>query len=201
MGLYPPPITKVEYDEILIENFGDFAPEVAATYPLSDYNTNFDAVEAVIGDYLFVCPAQYMIEAFNTPNTINKMSFMFLFNHTPSWFAPSMGPVHGSEINFVFGFRPEGETPFTPEEEIISRNMTYYWTDFAKFGNPNSFRDVTCWPRYTNSFHQRLVINTGASSYIPEYRASQCELWKEYYDLYGIAKPPMFMDEVYKYLR
>ena len=97
MLLYPPPVSKEEYEEIIQENFGNFAPEILEAYPLSDYGySGFRAIEAITGDYLFVCPAQYIVEATMTEN----YTYMYLFNHTPSWSLEFIGPYHGSEVIF-----------------------------------------------------------------------------------------------------
>ena len=201
MGLYPPPISQQEYEEILIENYGAFAPEVAAVYPLSAYDNNgFKAVEAIIGDFLFVCPSQFIVEAVNSPNTINNMSFMYLFNHTPSWVPKYLGTgaYHSSELTFVFGYNPDGG--FTLDERSLSDNMTMWWTDFAKHGNPNAINENPYWPRYTNTLHQRILFTTESPTYINEFRATECELWRTYYSLYGVISPPKFLQFASKFL-
>ena len=72
---------------------------------------------------------------------------------------------------------------FTPEERLLSDNMTAWWTDFAKHGRPSSYFNND-WPAYIPSTHERIVITTDPPEYISSYKASQCEVWKEYYDLY-----------------
>jgi carboxylesterase type B len=102
MGLTPPPVSLSEYEQFLNEVFGGFAPEVIAEYPLADYNdSGFDAINAIIGDSLFVCPAQFLAQALNTPeNTLP--SYMYLFNCTPSWKIPAAGAYHGAEVIIHF---------------------------------------------------------------------------------------------------
>lgn len=69
-------------------------------YPLSDYDgSGYKAVEAIVGDYLFVCPAQFIVEATIEQNSLQQKTFMYLFNHTPSWSIPFVGPYHGAEVS------------------------------------------------------------------------------------------------------
>ena len=102
LALYPPPITPEQYVDLIMEEFGEFGVKVLEVYPLSAYNGNaFKAVTDIVGDYTFVCPAAEMITAINNANTeIN--SFMYLFNHTPSWGLPAAGAYHAAEVFFFF---------------------------------------------------------------------------------------------------
>ena len=73
------------------------------------------------------------------------------------------GSAHGSEIVYVFqhlndpnpmmgNFRP------TPADQVISDAMSTYWTNFAKYGNPNG-AGVPEWPAFSEANPQVMYFN------------------------------------------
>ena len=56
---------------------------------------------------------------------------------------------HGEELAFVFHSAPLFGYKFSAEEETLSNQMITYWTNLAKYGDPNGESD-TSWPAYTN---------------------------------------------------
>eukprot|EP00339_Tiarina_fusa_P018790 CAMPEP_0117026582 /NCGR_PEP_ID=MMETSP0472-20121206/19523_1 /TAXON_ID=693140 ORGANISM="Tiarina fusus, Strain LIS" /NCGR_SAMPLE_ID=MMETSP0472 /ASSEMBLY_ACC=CAM_ASM_000603 /LENGTH=188 /DNA_ID=CAMNT_0004733617 /DNA_START=395 /DNA_END=957 /DNA_ORIENTATION=+ len=166
-----------------MENFGDFGNLVLEEYPVSDYGSPFDAMEAVLADALFVSQVAYIQEAVSNGNTINPIAYFYLFDHTPSYGTNRAGAFHGSELPFVFGFR-NGLRHFTEEEQALSNNMTMFWTNFAHTGNPNPASELDLWPMYTAQATTRIVLNTGDATYITDYHPSQCTFWKQYYSKY-----------------
>lgn len=97
---YPPPVSATEYEAFVLSEFGEFGFLVLQEYPISEYGSGYNAIEAIIADFLFVCPANYIAEAVGYAN-INQPAFMYLFNHTPSW-AKFAGAYHGAEVSKAF---------------------------------------------------------------------------------------------------
>ncbi len=88
--------------------------------------------------------------------------FLYYFNHRPNY--PDQprfkdwGPAHGSEISFVFGNFTKG-MPATPEDRKVSEQIMSYWTNFAKYGNPNG-KGLPEWPAFTNAKEQAMELDT-----------------------------------------
>jgi para-nitrobenzyl esterase len=63
---------------------------------------------------------------------------------------PDLGAPHGREVPYVFGHLNalRNEQP-TETDRVISDAMVTYWTNFAKFGNPNG-KDVPEWPAFSD---------------------------------------------------
>jgi carboxylesterase type B len=97
MGLYEPIVLQEKYITIVEEEFGDFSSNVLELYPPVSGN-NFDNLNNIIGDYLFVCPSFYVITSLNNEFTIDKKSYLYLFDHTPSWSIPAAGAFHTAEV-------------------------------------------------------------------------------------------------------
>ena len=47
------------------------------------------------------------------------------------------GAFHSSELWYMFGTLKNAWRPFTKEDYELSGKMVDYWTNFAKFGDPN----------------------------------------------------------------
>ena len=55
---------------------------------------------------------------------------------------------HGEDLAFLFHTAPLGGYKYTADEEKLSNQMITYWTNLAKYGDPNGGRDSS-WPQYT----------------------------------------------------
>lgn len=116
--------------------------------------------------------------------------YFFIFNHRskysiwPEW----VGVNHADELPYVFGapFARPNITPlttgFTAMEKGLSRFMIKLWTNFAKFGDPNSQEDghdLVTWPKYTNENREYLEI--GLEWKVGKnYRPKEVAFWNEF---------------------
>ena len=69
---------------------------------------------------------------------------------------------HGEELAFLFHTAPLGGYNYTAEEEQLSDHMITYWTNLAKYGDPNGAGDLT-WPQYTYQTKSVLRFMTPAN--------------------------------------
>lgn len=90
--------------------------------------------------------------------------FFYYFDQHPDHPADSpqagFGAPHGREVPYVFGHLNElrNEQP-TPADHIISEAMVTYWTNFAKYGDPNG-KGVPRWPSFSDE-HPDLMYFAG----------------------------------------
>lgn len=95
--------------------------------------------------------------------------------------APPFGAdtPHGTEVAYVFGTLDARSTPFEPFDYEMSRVMQNYWTNFAKYGNPNG-EGLAEWPPYTketpyamhfgqDSFRAEDIVHTKEEAWTLEY--------------------------------
>ena len=129
--------------------------------------------------------------------------------------ASQLWATHGAETKFVFGTEvgPDGlgppfnttHCPFTAAEKQLSQRMMKYWTNFAKFSDPNGLpRDdesdssngnnsigalLPAWPQYATQAGgatQRLVdgaVDGVALGMITAAHSKQCAFWEAYFPI------------------
>ncbi|RMZ96447.1 acetylcholinesterase type 1 [Brachionus plicatilis] len=97
---------------------------------------NFENLDDAAGDFHFLCPTIDFANIY----AISQIDVYFYYytqrssNHYwPEW----LGVMHGDEISFVFGEPLSPEKNYTYEEKILARKMLKYWSNFAKYSNPN----------------------------------------------------------------
>ncbi|WAQ93590.1 EST2E-like protein [Mya arenaria] len=139
------------------------------------------------GDVFFNVPAMDLNLAHANDTNSNTWFYNFLIVPeqrpfaVPNWVTKAN---HAEEIPSVFGYHYDlgnifNTTNYQPAEhqlDVSGRVMTY-WTNFAKFGDPNGDGPVS-WPKYTIEAMQHLIIDVedsiGERLYTKEY-----QFWRE----------------------
>ena len=68
------------------------------------------------------------------------------------------GAFHSSDLWYVFHSFEHSWRPFTAGDEALSTHMVDYWTNFAKYGNPNG-KDGGKWTPYTKETPEFMVFD------------------------------------------
>jgi len=135
--------------------FGDFAPTVLATYPVSADQQALRTYERLLGDVGFVCPARKFIRDFSS---YEPRSYLYQFTWVhPFGEASGWGAFHASELAYLFHTFENG-VGYDAEDEQLADAMIGYWTRFATSGGPNA-TDGLAWPRYQTASDQHLQID------------------------------------------
>nr|AAP49301.1 acetylcholinesterase [Rhipicephalus sanguineus] len=139
------------------------------------------ALDSIVGDYHFTCPAVQWAGAFARAR-IPVYQYVFARrssrNPWPQW----TGVMHGEEVPFVFG-EPLNDTHcYSEEDKVLSRRIMRYWANFAKTGNPNlseggSSESITNWPERTDS-KRHLVLDVNESVGWA-HRQAYCDFWED----------------------
>lgn len=86
-------------------------------------------------------------------NKAKGKAYLYYFDQHPDYPASSpqagQGSPHGSEMPYVFEHLEELHRPATEADQRISETMAIYWTNFAKYGNPNG-KGVPEWPAFND---------------------------------------------------
>uniref|UniRef100_H2ZN21 Carboxylic ester hydrolase n=1 Tax=Ciona savignyi TaxID=51511 RepID=H2ZN21_CIOSA len=163
-----------------------------------------DAVNEIVGDFHVVCPTVLVSKRHSNsfPNRnvfLYHLSYRVSTNPWPIW----MGVMHGYEIELMFGTPWFGNSKFTRGysdlDRSVSRRMVRYWTNFAKFGNPNGLRNqnqelVSDWPRFNDVTQRYLEIADDDVTMAPFPDSFRCAFWQKYLPSLQLASSNM--DEV-----
>lgn len=97
----------------------------------------------------------------------DKKAFYYYFAHSPPYPADSYmagaGAAHGAEIQYVFDHLRQDSFPWTEDDRAIADDMVRYWTDFAKFHDPNG-PGLATWRPYDGT--EKTIMAFGSPSEI-----------------------------------
>lgn len=71
------------------------------------------------------------------------------------------GSYHGQEVAYVFENLDTSNPQISKSDLEISNLMCTYWTNFAKYGDPNG-KGIPAWPAFNNSDPKLMYFNNGA---------------------------------------
>ena len=98
--------------------------------------------------------------------TGKKPVYMYYFDQDPMYpeGSPKYGhrSPHGQDVNFVFqSLRPDPNGGGNPTDQALAGYMLKYWTNFAKYGDPNgqgNDPDLPVWPLFKNEDSHVMVL-------------------------------------------
>lgn len=158
---------------VFINNAVGNVPELVQE--ICDFYTTTESIDAqsnkvceFSGDSTFVVPSNIMLSIHARDNTLSN-TYQFLVTkpsplpfggNPPSWFK---GAGHGDDIRFFFDFSdileiPEEKRKVVEEDQVLSEKIIQYWTNFAKFGNPNG-ESIPKWPPYDANSKQYIILD------------------------------------------
>jgi len=184
------PVTSATYIPAIQATLGVnaiAATGIAALYPVPLAFPTFDQGVGGLGtDAIFACAAHFADELASP--FVPTFAYEFNDPNPPQNFLPPVsfpyGASHASEIQYVFPeANPSGvglnlaQVPLDANQQKLSDQMVDYWTQFAKFGDPNGFGHPF-WPGFhrDTQLMQSLVPPTPA----PEANFAivhQCTFW------------------------
>jgi para-nitrobenzyl esterase len=144
--------TAATFDSDLEHSVGQLPPALVAAYP---HATDEEARQAQLGlerDLRFGWDmwAWARLQA----GTGQSSVFYYSFRQRPPFPASSVyagwGASHFAELWYVFDHLDQSPWNWTAADRKLAEEMSSYWVDFARSGDPNS-RGLTPWPTFTNA--------------------------------------------------
>ena len=151
-------LTKDAYLKQANEKYGDKSGEFLKYFPAntdaelkrSQINLSRDMTFAVSG-YKW---AVEQSEAGKAP------VYIYNFNHrlpaTPDY--EKYGAFHTGEVAYVTDNLKFLNRPFKPEDYKLAADMSGYWINFIKYGNPNG-AGLPNWPKFTSKADEVMIFN------------------------------------------
>eukprot|EP00105_Crassostrea_gigas_P036829 XP_019920977.1 PREDICTED: fatty acyl-CoA hydrolase precursor, medium chain isoform X1 [Crassostrea gigas] len=159
---------------VFVNNAVGNVPELAQE--ICDFYTTAESIDAQSnkvcefhGDSTFIVPSNLMLSTHAKDNP-QANTYQFLITKTrpfpiggdpPSWFK---GAGHADDLRFFFNFSdifqiPDEKRKEYDEDQGLSEKIIQYWTNFAKFGNPNG-ENIPLWPSYEINRKQYIIFDT-----------------------------------------
>ena len=170
--------TAAQYRQLVQEQFGRLAPTVERLYPLSQYQSPYDAYRTIMADSASVCPmlqtnqelARY-IPVYVDINTDAD-------NPAGEDLTLPLGAQH-SGTNGLVHFPP---AQLDANQAALQDQLLAEWAHFARTGNPSA-PDTPAWAPYSGRQHPVMLLQPADTSIVtPEaFVAAQhnCGFWNE----------------------
>lgn len=162
--------------------YGDYSERIAKFYAATP-NDALRTGLAISGDAAFGYPTWKW--GYAQVRSGRSPTFIYCFDWVPQlapgFFGPHFdvnhaGSFHGAEIPYVFGtLQHMSGWKIRPDDLRVSEQMTRYWANFIRSGNPNG-ADLPSWPAYALSAEPKrmtlgLVPLAGTDPDFAKYRA------------------------------
>lgn len=173
----PQPFTEESYQALLVQEFGDQAPEIAVEYPSSAYGSPILAYAQVLTDRVWACG--HVTDNRALARRVPVYAYEFADRTAPTgWFPfppdlPS-GAFHSAELPYLFdlvGF----PGALNPTQKGLADQVIAYWARFAATGDPNG-AGLPRWPAFRGGNAQSLA--PGAIEQVDVAREHNCGFWQ-----------------------
>ena len=149
-------LTAQQYPVVLSQAFGPAeAAAIVREYPLSGYASPDIALATVLTDWGQLVGACPMLATDGAASRWAPVyGYEFAQDDGLRIDSMPMGATHGSELPYLFG----DMAGFPPPDAGLSRQMTGYWTTFARTGNPNGLAG----PRWPGRPGRQVIVSLAA---------------------------------------
>lgn len=158
-ALFVATTTAAAYQTQIKAGYGDYADKVFAAYPGDTDANALRSARDMFRDATFAWPTWAWARL--QSKTGKGKVYVYYFSHRPPYpNTPQFkdwGAAHGSEISFVFG-NFTAAMPASAADRAVSEEISSYWTNFAKNGNPNR-AGLPAWPAFTDANQQVMNLN------------------------------------------
>jgi para-nitrobenzyl esterase len=148
---FSPPKTPADYITGTKTRYGKFAEDLLKAYPV-DSNLVPKTARDLARDATF---GWHTWSWARLQSKIGKSkAYLYYFDQHPDFPEGSpragYGSPHGQEVAYVFNHLDTSNPQTTKTDLSISEAMATYWTNFAKYGNPNG-NGVPEWPAFSDA--------------------------------------------------
>ncbi len=153
-------VTAATFDSDIARSFGPLPPPLVAAYP---HGTDVEARQAQLDlerDLRFGWDmwAWARLQA----GTGNSPVYYYSFRQKPPFPAGSVyegwGASHFAELWYVFEHLDQEPWRWTPADRKVAEEMSSYWVNFAKSGDPNG-PGLPQWPKFSSADSKVLYID------------------------------------------
>lgn len=151
-------ISSASFKKDAFKNYGDRKGEFLEFFPA---NTNEEATasQKKLNLLNFAGVPSYLLAKY-----MDKNVWLYEFTHVPTDKPsfPNYGAFHTSEVPFALHTLDQWNRDWKPEERTLENQMSAYWVNFAKTGNPNG-KNLPVWEAYDINNGNLMVFDTDLS--------------------------------------
>ena len=151
--------TPEEYINGVKLRYGKFADELVKAYPVGE-NAVPKTARDLARDAAFGWQTWSWVRLH--AKTGKSKVYYYYFDQHPDYPEDSprygYGSPHGQDVAYVFGHLDASNPQTTQSDSEISEAMVTYWTNFAKYGDPNS-EGVPEWPAFSDTNPAVMYFN------------------------------------------
>lgn len=159
------PTTAAQYRQLVRMQYGGFAREIFALYPLADYGSPFIAYRTVAADSNTVCPS--LVRDRRLSKWIPVYAYLGEDNDPPSSTVTGTtnptGAAHVDELGFLFPGVFGEPTTFDPNQQALANQIFAEFIAFVRTGNPNT-AGTPHWPLFTASDPRVMTMQPAGDS-------------------------------------
>ena len=156
---FSPPRTPADYIKGVKDRYGKFADDLVKAYPAGETTVPKTARD-LARDAAFGWHTWSWADL-QTKSSKSKV-FFYYFDHHPDYPADSpragSGSPHGQDVAYVFKHLNPNNPQLINGDAELSELMATYWTNFAKYGDPNG-AGLPKWPVYSTSNPEVMYLN------------------------------------------
>lgn len=182
-GIGKKKLSTFDYHLVLDILFRDYSYRkiIRDRYPAQSKD-NSTVLSDLLTDYLFTCSNRYVASKNKKSTWAYEFDQVSSFNILPKIPSCTDAVCHGDELPYVFHSAENDGYSFDEAEEELSVLIQKYWSDFAKYRDPDK-KDKN-WPSFGND-NYHIVFDTPINKIaISSNYDSNCDLWDEVgYDL------------------
>lgn len=151
---YPNIKSKNEFEEYLNKQYGDDAKEYISLFNIKSDSEAVETLDLFLESTAKLAP--YSWANAHVRQGMNPVYVYYFDRDIPGEDHP--GAFHSSELWYIFSTLNRCWRPMKGIDYDLSNLMTDYWTNFAKYGDPNA-DTLPSWPAFTEENHAIMEIN------------------------------------------
>lgn len=177
--LSPAQITQQQYEQAvrgLLISFGAGVPDEAlALYPSEDHASPRKALEQLLTDATFTCPAGRILGALEQGQ--QEPVYRYFFSKQAITRMGNLPARHGIELLYVFYTLTQ--IPFfspDPSDVTLAEAMMAYWSSFASEGTPTG---SVRWSQWSSNEDPYLILDAPIAQ-ASNLRKEKCDFWDRF---------------------
>lgn len=173
------PTTPGDYVQSVDTQYGRYAPQVLALYPLSRFETPFIAWRTLAADSDTVCPA--IVTEEDLARWMPVYGFLMNDNDLPPYQATGTRdtPAGAAHDNPWASYEQPQATPLDADQQVMQDEEIARLTTFARTGNPTA-QGFAVWPEFNRSADEMELEPAGDSEVMSISQISadhNCRFW------------------------